>query len=518
VSVEVTIGTRGSELALWQAEFVKAKLQEAGHQVNIKIIKTKGDQIQHLGFDKMEGKGFFTKELEDSLLSKEVDLAVHSCKDLETNQPEGLTLAAYAEEADPRDVLIIKKESAFKVKGWPVKHGALVGTSSARRKVQLLAHRPDLDICDLRGNVPTRLQKLRDGNMDAIVLAAAGVTRLKIDLSEFETYFFPADEFVPAAAQGVLALQTRSGDHALIVALQEIWPQQQQQRVQTERRILNKFDGGCQVPLGVRMEENRLFVSYAPAREQLPRRISVMHESEIEDGIIDFLKNYRGGHRVFVSRDVSDTILEVQLKALGVDYTAMPLIETTPKPKPARLTESEWVFFTSANGVKSTRSWFTSGQKFAALGKATAAAGEEVGLKFDFIGTASETTDVARDFAFQCKPKSVLIPQSQMATKRVLDVLRLQGIDVFEIEAYQTNLKPLSLPDFDVYLFTSPSNVRSFALQNKVAAGTIGIAIGSTTLAAMQGMGFSEMICQRHTDIFASADALGEALYMLQKA
>lgn len=507
----IIIGTRGSELALWQAHFVKGKLESAGHFVEIKIIKTSGDQIQHLGFDKMEGKGFFTKELEEALLSSEVDLAVHSCKDLETNQPAGLKLAACAEEADPRDVLIVKKSSAHKVKGWPVKQGALVGTSSARRKVQLLAHRPDLNICELRGNVPTRLQKLRDNDMDAIVLAAAGVSRLNIDLSEFETYYFPTHEFVPAAAQGVLALQTREDDEELIVAIQSIWPQEQQQRVQIERRILNKFDGGCQVPLGVRLEEDRLFVSYAPARDELPRRISLTYKASIEDRVVDFLKKFNGGQRVFVSRNISGSLLERQLNALGVQWEAKSLIETIPAEKPEYIADAEWVFYTSSNAVKATQGWFKSETKFAALGKGTAATGEALGMHFNYIGQSSDTLEVALNFKHTCRPTSVILPQSQIAIGHVADILRPE-LDVYELRAYQTNLRPIKLDEFDVYLFTSPSNVRSFMMLNVFSDKAVAIAIGTSTLSALQEVGMINTHLAHSTHDFALADSVAEAL------
>ncbi|HKK38856.1 MAG TPA: hypothetical protein VJ949_05540, partial [Cryomorphaceae bacterium] len=138
----IVIGSRGSDLALWQANHIKAKLEDLGHSVEIKIIKTQGDIIQHLSFDKMEGKGFFTKELEKELLEETIDMAVHSFKDLETNYPEGLTIGAVTDRANPRDVLLIRKENVDASEKWEVKQGALIGTSSARRKVQLRKHRP----------------------------------------------------------------------------------------------------------------------------------------------------------------------------------------------------------------------------------------------------------------------------------------------------------------------------------------------------------------------------------------
>jgi len=258
----VTIGSRGSDLALWQANHVKRQLEEIGCDVEIKIIKTLGDQIQHLSFDKMEGKGFFTKEIEDALLNKDIDLAVHSHKDLETESPKGLTIACVSERENPADLLLIRKESVSKEHKFEVKENAVVGTSSARRKTQLLHHRPDVTINDLRGNIPTRIEKLRSGNYDAIILAKAGVDRLQLDLSDLHVYTFNPKEFVPAPAQGVLGLQIREEDHSLAEVLSKINHEDVQERIKIERKVLNLMDGGCQLPLGVYCtEESEVFVA-----------------------------------------------------------------------------------------------------------------------------------------------------------------------------------------------------------------------------------------------------------------
>lgn len=259
----IIIGSRGSDLALWQANHVKKQLEDLGASVIIKIIKTQGDIIQHLSFDKMEGKGFFTKELESELLNKTIDLAVHSHKDLETNFPDGLTIAAVSERENPADLLLIKKNAVDTSRKWNLKGNAVVGTSSARRKSQIIRFRQDVEIRDLRGNVPTRIQKLRDENYDAILLAKAGVDRLQIDLTEFHVEVLNPTEFVPAPAQGVLGLQTRSEDHDLIAFLQALNNQEVQTRIGVERKVLNLLDGGCQLPLGVYCDENHVvYVSH----------------------------------------------------------------------------------------------------------------------------------------------------------------------------------------------------------------------------------------------------------------
>lgn len=260
----VRIGSRGSDLALWQAHHVKRQLEALGCSVDLTIIKTQGDAIQHLSFDKLEGKGFFTKEIEQALLDNTVDLAVHSHKDLETNPPAGLMIAAVSEREDPADLLLIAKNSVTDSMNWGLKEGAIVGTSSARRKSQVLRFRDDVTIKDLRGNVPTRIQKLREGQYDAILLAKAGVDRLQIDLTEFQVVRLEPTEFVPAPAQGVLALQIRENDQALFDLLQQMNHTAIQRRIAVERKVLNLMQGGCQLPLGVFCDENDVvYVSHS---------------------------------------------------------------------------------------------------------------------------------------------------------------------------------------------------------------------------------------------------------------
>jgi hydroxymethylbilane synthase len=260
----IVIGSRGSALALWQANFVKSELENLGCTVQLKIIKTKGDAIQNLSLNKLEGKGFFTKEIEEALLNEQIDLAVHSHKDLETVPPSGLKIACVSERANPADILLILKEAIDENQKWSLKKNATIGTSSARRKSQVLKYRPDTKINDLRGNVPTRIDKLRRGNYDAIILAKAGVDRLELDLSEFLEVILNPTEFVPAPAQGVLGVQIRNEDDELNDILQKINFPEVQKRIKLERKVLNLLDGGCQLPLGVYCDvAHNLYVSFA---------------------------------------------------------------------------------------------------------------------------------------------------------------------------------------------------------------------------------------------------------------
>ncbi len=252
----IRIGTRGSDLALWQAHYAKEQLARIGIPVELKIIKTQGDRIQHLSFDKMEGKGFFTKEIEDALLRGDVDMAVHSMKDLPTEQPEGLAITAVSYRENPADWLVIPREKVDREQLFNMKAKAVVGTSSARRKAQVLHFRSDVQIRDIRGNVPTRLNKLRRGDFDAILLAAAGLSRLESDLSEFEIFKMNPKEFVPAPAQGVLAFQTLRDDLPTRRILRQIHHPEISARTNVERSVLKLFEGGCHMPLGVYCERD----------------------------------------------------------------------------------------------------------------------------------------------------------------------------------------------------------------------------------------------------------------------
>src|SRR3954468_19187860 len=307
---KIIIGSRGSDLALWQANFVLRKVQKLGLTAEIKIIATQGDQMQELSFDKLEGKGFFTKEIEDALINKEIDLAVHSHKDLPTTSPEGLLIAAVSEREDPAELILIRKESTDNGQKFAFKKNAIVGTSSARRKSQLLAFRKDITLQDLRGNVPTRIQKLRDKKYDAIMLAAAGVERLRIDLSEFKVLRIDPKEFIPAPAQGVLGLQIREDDHELFQYINKLNSEKVQDIIGIERNVLNMFDGGCQLPLGVYCikEHNKfkVWASKADAWDKIPKRVYL--ESYTDDGfaakIVNALNNVKGTS-VLITRDLN---------------------------------------------------------------------------------------------------------------------------------------------------------------------------------------------------------------------
>lgn len=254
----IHIGTRGSKLALWQAEWVRSELLKAHPtlSVQIMVIKTKGDKILDVPLAKVGGKGLFVKEIEDALLDGKVDLAVHSMKDMPAELPGGLTIAAVPRRENPQDVLVSKR-------GYleDLPKGARIGTSSLRRASQLLFARPDMCIHPLRGNLDTRLRKLDKGEMDAIVLAAAGIRRL--GLEKRITEYLDSDVMLPAAGQGALCVEIRAGDEdtgALVGVLDHA---ETRTVVLGERAFLHRLGGSCQVPIAAhgRIEDGRFELS-----------------------------------------------------------------------------------------------------------------------------------------------------------------------------------------------------------------------------------------------------------------
>jgi hydroxymethylbilane synthase len=243
--MNLRIGSRGSQLALWQANHIADLLRTQGHTVEIEIIKTTGDRLQEVTFAQVGSKGMFTKEIEDALAEGRVHLAVHSLKDLPTELPTPFALAATPPRVDPRDVLVSAKYANL----GSLPQGAVVGTSSQRRRAQLKALRPDIQAVEFRGNVDTRLRKLGEGQVDAILLAAAGLDRL--EKTDWVRERLDPHEFCPAAGQGSLGIETRKDDAQTIAALEFLDDAPTSFAVTAERAALAALGGGCQVPIGI---------------------------------------------------------------------------------------------------------------------------------------------------------------------------------------------------------------------------------------------------------------------------
>ena len=242
---ELRIGTRGSQLALFQANWVKDQLIHAHPDLNVSLlkIKTTGDKIQDAPLAKIGGKGLFVKEIEEALIQRRIDLAVHSIKDVPTQFPQGLHLSVITKREDPRDVFISREGKTLR----DLPKGAKIGTSSLRRQAQLLRYRSDFELIPLRGNLDTRLKKLKTMNLDGIVLALAGVKRL--GLVEKVTEIISTDISLPAIGQGALGIETRQGDPEIEEQIRFLNDRDSWIAVSAERSFLNRLEGGCQVPI-----------------------------------------------------------------------------------------------------------------------------------------------------------------------------------------------------------------------------------------------------------------------------
>jgi hydroxymethylbilane synthase len=256
---KIIIGSRGSDLALWQANFVKQQLEKKNKNISveIKIIKTKGDKILDVALSKIGDKNLFTKELEIALLNKKIDLAVHSLKDLQTDIPKGLNLAVVTKRHNVQDVLIARKRGTT-IDNLP--DGAIVGTGSLRRRCQLLHLRPDIKTEELRGNVPSRINKFLNSDWDAIILARAGVERLKFD--KHISSIIKTTMILPAVGQGALGIETRVDNKKVIEIVKSIHHEATYQAVLAERTLLKTLAGGCQVPIGAfaEVKQNGLYL------------------------------------------------------------------------------------------------------------------------------------------------------------------------------------------------------------------------------------------------------------------
>ena len=490
MSKKIIIGSRGSELALWQANYTKNKLEKLGHNVEVKIIKTRGDQIQHLSFDKMEGKGFFTKEIEEALLNKSIDLAVHSHKDLETCQPDGLTVVAVSKRENPAELLLIKKGSVDLKLPFSLKKKPVVGTSSARRKTQLLSVRQDIKLKDLRGNVPTRIQKLRDGGYDAIMLAAAGVQRLEIDLSEFHVEELACKEFIPAPAQGVLGWQIRKNDAELPPIMALLNDSEIQETIGVERKILNLFDGGCQLPLGAycikKNGEYHVWASSSSSWDAYPKRVYAQSNSTegLAEKVIKKLKETPAKKTVFVSRKLpKNTFFRRALEQNGFIVSAESLTVFEQVPFNG-FEQTDWIFFSSKNCVKhffSQNPQIGENTKLGAIGGATNQELKTQGYKAKFIGSSTNTKEIGHDFSELVGTQSVLFPISSSSYRTIQKQFKNQT-NLIDLVAYHSveNVS-VNVPDTTIVVLTSPSNAILYFRHHPSTGNKTYIAMGNST-------------------------------------
>jgi len=533
--VKIVIGSRGSKLALWQANWVRDQLVAAGHTVEIKVIKTTGDKLQRSSpsqplppsiaqaVAEAGAKGLFIKEIEEALRAGQVDVAVHSLKDLPTAQPEGLLVAAVPPREDARDVFISREGGTFTA----LPSGARIGTSSLRRETQLRALRSDVVVIPLRGNLDTRLRKLERGDCEALVLAAAGVHRL--GLAARISAYFSLDEMCPAVGQGALAIEVRQDDSRTRAAIEPLDHAPTHRAVRAERAVLARLGGGCQVPIAAYAQGEdgqlrlrgvvgspsggRIIRSQASgspqdpeglgaavaeellklgAREILNTDVAAKVAGEKPPGVIvagevaNLREQLNGserlplfGKRIVVTRrrEQAET-LSGELTALGAEVVEVPTIEIRDpaswEPLDAairRLEEFDYLLVTSANGVRNFLARLQAcgrdardlkGLTIGAIGPATAGEFAKAGIKVDLLPREYRAEGLLEALSGRdVRGKAFLIPRAKVARDQIPRVLAERGARVEVVEAYETVVPELPREELD-RLFTPPPDVITF--------------------------------------------------------
>ena len=522
------IGTRGSDLALWQARLVRALLLErVGVEAEIVIIKTQGDLDQKATFDKMEGKGFFTKEIEAALLDRSVDLAVHSLKDLQTTMPPGLALGAILNRADRRDMLLATPGAIDTTKLLQLKEGATVGTTSARRVAQLKHLRPDLEIRPLRGNVPTRVRKLREGEYDAILVAAAGMDRLELPLDGLHVQRMTETVLVPAPGQGALAIQIRDEQSETADAVRQLNDGILRQTVLLEREILRQLEGGCQLPLGSTVNADpqgfRLQLFLGGDDGDAARRVVVsgVDDQTIADSAVRYLKRQKQpdltldhAPRVWITREPGRAggFLE-QLAGSGVEVAAIPTFVAVEAGDADRqkavlntLSNYNWIVFTSQVTVTRFQDMmaqhkvaFPESMRLAAVGRKTAGAMTDAGWRVDFTSHIADAESLGEEFLARHGEEalSMLFPCSAKAAQTLARTMSEGSVTLERLVCYDTVAHPdlaatvAALPGPDIVAFTSPSAVDFLLACESVGRELVPISMGPSTTARLRERGFA---------------------------
>ncbi len=486
-SSPLVIGTRGSALAQWQTNYVIAALKSIAPawQIETHIIKTTGDADRVRSLAELGGLGVFTKEIENALLMREIDLAVHSLKDLPTDTPRGLTIAAIPERADPRDCIV----SRHRVGLMDLPRGVRIGTSSARRAAQLLALRPDAQIVPLRGNVDTRLRKAQSEEYDAVVLAAAGITRLG-RASEI-TEYLPLDTFLPDPGQGALAIEIRADAAELGALIAQLDHAATRAAVTAERAFLRGLGGGCRMPIGAYAElrgaELHLRGMIASddgthiARGEVSGDVTRAEELGAELARRANWQFALQGRKILVTRAREQaSVLAEKIRTLGGEPIEFPTIDFAPLEDfheldnaLVRAHEFDWVVFTSANGVRAVSdrmralgfdAQIFSSAKIAAIGPATAHALEALGLRVDFVPTKFLGEQIAIELPIERGQRALLL-RADIASNVLAHGLNARGVAVTNIDAYRTVMPPkrdLDFSQIDAITFTSSSTARNF--------------------------------------------------------
>jgi hydroxymethylbilane synthase len=559
----VRIGTRGSKLALYQAYRVKEELENHFPSIlfEIEIIKTKGDKILDVPLSKIGDKGLFTKDLEIAMFNNEIDMAVHSLKDLPTTFPEGAKLGAVLKRGDVRDALISSNNRKIK----DLTSDDIIATSSLRRKAQLLRINKDFKIVEIRGNVNTRIRKMQEGYCNVMVMAAAGLQRLEMD--EFISELIDPEVMIPACSQGAIAIEIRENDSFIEGILSKINDIETLITTNAERAFLKTLEGGCQIPVGSysTIIDNQFhicgFISSIDGKQYLRETASAPVEQAVELSIQMARKLYLNGGKEILENIRKYNLIEAQgnlalqgkviistravesgytlpdlLKAKGANVFSLPMIEILPSILTSAENELlknldyfDWIFFTSKNGVANFFKHLSDikgstalpkSVKLAVIGGKTALELEYYGYSPDFISHDNTSVDLLDNFDNVINPKQqkILLSLGNLAD----DTLSLglsEKNNVKRINVYQT-LKPdtadasileiIYQNHYDLLVFTSPSTFQNFC--SFYDADKINLlktaSIGTTTTKAITNAGLEPLI----TAVKSSTEGLSEAI------
>jgi hydroxymethylbilane synthase len=564
----IRIGTRGSQLALYQANVVREELAKKFPELQFQtvVIKTKGDKILDVPLSKIGDKGLFTKELEVAMFDNEIDMAVHSLKDLPTRFPEGVLLGAVLKRGEVRDALISSTKRTLS----DLTAQDIIATSSLRRKAQLLRYNKDFNIVEIRGNVNTRIRKMEEGYCTVMMMAGAGLQRLGMD--NYISELISEDIVIPACSQGAIAIEIRENDPAIASLVSAINDETTLIATNAERAFLRTLEGGCQIPVGSYSKitgnsfEITGFISSINGEEFLKETAKghVCQAVDIAVELAETLLN-RGGREIlkairlddpfekkkelplygktFISTraiETGDTLPDL-LMAQGATLLSLPMIEIRQAKlkddeilKINQLKNYDWLFFTSRNGVahffkqlidQTGSSELPSSLRVAVVGTKTASELEYYGYKPAFAGTEHGSAELAAEFIRILRPENqkILLSLGNLAD----DTLKLSlGVvnHVDRIDVYETCqpksvdpmvIKQISDGAYDLILFTSPSTFNHFAsfvdinLLGKLKIGSI----GTTTSRAIQEAGYEPLMTAK----MSNTEGLTEAILQFYK-
>jgi hydroxymethylbilane synthase len=561
----IRIGTRGSKLALYQSYRVRDELQQKFPDIpfSIEIIKTKGDKILDVALSKIGDKGLFTKEIEEALFNNEIDLAVHSLKDLPTRFPDGAKLGAVLKRGEIRDAVI----SLDGKKIENLTSDDIIATSSLRRKAQLLRINKDFKIIEIRGNVNTRIRKMEEGYCSAMVMSAAGLQRLEMD--QYISEYLEPERIIPACSQGAIAIEIRENDDLLGKIVSAINDKESYLATEAERAFLRTLEGGCQIPVGSysRIDGEKFKITGFISNINGTEFLQDTAEGELSQAVylsIKLAKNLydKGGkeillkireenllnspallplkNKIIISTravDPADTLPEI-LKDQGATVYSLPMIEIIQSAKNdqlvrilSELKSFDWIFFTSRNGVSNFFQHLISIQgntelpislKIATIGYKTALELDYYGYAPDFINEGNNSVDMLNQFfgKYGSDSKRIVLSLGNLADNTLFDYLSInnyvQRLNVYETtkpgEADPEIIKRIKENNYDLIIFTSPSTFYNFcSFYGKENLDILKTAsIGTITAKAMKEAGCEPMIIAKKSNVEGLRDEIIE--------